>query len=547
MRTCLLTLSAVVFLLTSAVIRADPPATVAASQPAAAISIKSELADLDSPDPKTRIDAVNRLRAMGPAAVPAAERLCQLLSDGAHVRYANAPMNHVPYHDVSVSMAARQALESIGAAAAPALKNVLHKAGTADARSIAADLLVRLKTPMDDLWTAAIFIKDNPPHVRAIAAAQLAKSEGKDVEAALIHALGDPDSTVRVAAVRAFAFEQEKVTSTQFGYRFIIARSSACVEPLITALKNETLAATAEAPLAAIGADAVPALLACVDNPDFKTNPHVFATLAHIAAPKALDVLLPAASHKDPAVRAAIAASLAHYDDPRAADAAIALSADSVPAVREAAYNALACMPKSDADSIFRALAPARIAALKDPEPSVRSAAAGVLASYVEREKNHAVLLEALQDKSDAVRAAATYLLREIGPEGSIDPLIHMLHDPVIAVRRNAIHALTTRPWLTASRKAVPDLIAMLHDPDWFTAELAVDALSDLGDPQAIDPLIDTLENAATGPYKDDPKAVQEIKASCQLALIALTKTEVQADAWRQWRKNHAPAAPAVP
>jgi len=28
----------------------------------------------------------------------------------------------------------------------------------------------------------------------------------------------------------------------------------------------------------------------------------------------------------------------------------------------------------------------------------------------------------------------------------------------------------------------------MLHDPDWFTAELAVDALSDLGDPQAIGP-----------------------------------------------------------
>jgi hypothetical protein len=112
-------------------------------------------------------------------------------------------------------------------------------------------------------------------------------------------------------------------------------------------------------------------------------------------------------------------------------------------------------------------------------------------------------LIKLFRDSSKIVRETAGTALVYIG-QASVDPLIETLKDKDFVVRCHAARALggmTTdyqigRTWVREP-KVVDALIAMLKDPDRAVREDATIALGQIGDPRAIDVLIEAMKDGA--------------------------------------------------
>jgi HEAT repeat protein len=128
-------------------------------------------------------------------------------------------------------------------------------------------------------------------------------------------------------------------------------------------------------------------------------------------------------------------------------------------------------------------------------------------------------LLACFEHADPEVRATAAFLFTALRDTGGTaeQPLMSMLDDPDELVRQSAAYALGTHD----SRRAVPKLIALATrpwqmpsreaDPEaWgeaypYDACAAIDALGQLGDPRAVQPLIFLIESqGADGPMHDE-------------------------------------------
>jgi HEAT repeat protein len=148
---------------------------------------------------------------------------------------------------------------------------------------------------------------------------------------------------------------------------------------------------------------------------------------------------------------------------------------------------------------------------LKDPDSEVRVSAASALGST----KNLSAvepLIAALAETDDEIREAAPTV-------GDADVVVDASSDPNSGARREAAEALGE----IGDLRAVEPLIAALKDTNVSVREGAAEALGVLKDPRAIGPLIDVLRNpddlsrrqaAASLVNFKDPRVVDALIAS---------------------------------
>ena len=142
------------------------------------------------------------------------------------------------------------------------------------------------------------------------------------------------------------------------------------------------------------------------------------------------------------------------------------------------------------------------ILAGRDRDGAVKSAAAEAL-GRIGDSKAVPALIKMFKDTSKIVRETAGTALLYIGEE-SIPALIETLKDPHFVVRCHGVRALggmTTdyqmgRAWTTDSR-VVDALIVALKDEDRAVREDATIALGIIGDPKAVEGLIEAMKDGA--------------------------------------------------
>ena len=290
-----------------------------------------------------------------------------------------------------------------------------------------------------------------------------------------------------------------------------MALGALAVEPHIAALKDEN-SDVRQAAAYALGEikdpRAVEPLIAALKDEDSDVRKAAARALGEIKDPRAVEPLIAALEDEELRVRAAAAEALVKIGAP-AVEPLIAALEDEELRVRAAAAEALGQI--GDA----RAVAPL-IAALKDTDKYVRKAATEALgkigAPAVES------LSAALKDTDKYVRKAAAYALGEIKDPRAVEPLIAALRDS--DVREAAAEALDRLGWkpgkdesagwywmakcewekcVALGASAVAPLIAALKDTDKYVRKAAAEALGQIGEVRAIEPLITSLRST------DDP------------------------------------------
>ncbi len=181
---------------------------------------------------------------------------------------------------------------------------------------------------------------------------------------------------------------------------------------------------------------------------------------------------------------------------------------DPKPSVRKEAVNALGNLGESRAtEEILRLLR-------TDDDPNVRESAAYSLVRLTNDENRSSIvegLISALKkDDASIVREAAAFSVGKVGGEDAEKPLINIVKDKKESdyVVRTAAQALGN----LGSRKAVYELIKLLHRNDPEIRRAAAQSLGKIGDDRAINPLIQRLKLEKIGYVKEEvSKALENI------------------------------------
>ena len=196
-----------------------------------------------------------------------------------------------------------------------------------------------------------------------------------------------------------------------------------------------------------------------------------------------------------PAVRAKVAQSLRLKYDARIAPALLPLLADAHPEVRAAACQALG-------SRYYRQALEALLDRLGDVEAEVRAAAADALGRYYSRRAVNALRV-ALHDEDAEVRCEVVGALTALQQPEAVEPLLKLAQeDTDQAVRLKAIEGLgyLVRPHDLSIREAffpeydpVVQLLKLVDDDEDEIAREAIEALSNIGDERAVNPLVALL------------------------------------------------------
>ena len=222
------------------------------------------------------------------------------------------------------------------------------------------------------------------------------------------------------------------------------------VAPLMEVLHDEDRAVreAATGALRKIGAAAVPALIAALQDPNGNVQEIAVAVLKDLPDPRALEPLIGCLTNKNWIVRMHAAKGLGIVDDARAVAQLVPLLIDPVKAVRVDATDALARIGR----------------------PAL------------------ATLLAALRHEAWVLRLHACEALGKMGAEEAVEPLCQVLvNDRDMAVRQDAAKALGA----IGHSGALEALTAALRDQD--VRPFAVEALGKLKDPRAVGTLIDVV------------------------------------------------------
>ena len=267
-------------------------------------------------------------------------------------------------------------------------------------------------------------------------------------------------------------------------------------------------------------------LIEALEDVDDATREEAAKALADLGDPNTLEELLTAIEDDYWAVRVQIGWALAKIGGERAIDGLIVLFNDSMMEVQAEAVLAMA--------SIGVGTVPKLITCLKDERWRVREQAAKSLGLLKDSQAVQGLMIVAGRDRDGAVKSAAAEALGRIGDskavpaliklfkdtskivretagtallyigEESIPALIETLKDPHFVVRCHGVRALggmTTdyqmgKAWTTDSR-VVDALILALKDDDRAVREDATIALGIIGDPKAVEGLIEAMKEGA--------------------------------------------------
>ena len=265
--------------------------------------------------------------------------------------------------------------------------------------------------------------------------------------------------------------------------------------------------------------------LEALEDVDDATREEAAQALADIGDPKTLDSLLTALDDDYWSVRAHLGFGLAKIGGTKAIEGLIILFNDPMMEVQSEAVKAAASMGNSIVPSLLPCLKDERwrvreqtakvlgeikdpqavqglIIACRDRDGAVKSAAAEALGKIGDP-KGIPALIKLFKDTSKIARETAGTALTYIGT-ASVDALLQSLKDPHFVVRCHAVRALggmTTdyqigRAWVKEPR-VVDALVELLKDSDRAVREDATIALGNIGDPRAVDGLIEAMKDGA--------------------------------------------------
>ncbi len=272
-------------------------------------------------------------------------------------------------------------------------------------------------------------------------------------------------------------------------------------------------------------ADAVDDLLEALEDVDDSTREEAAKSLAELGDPGTLEALLRATEDDYWAVRNHAATGLSKIGGPQAMESLITLFNDTIMEVRNAAVAAMARVGAVTTPRLLASLKDERwrirehaakaagdigdagavdalVTACRDRDGAVKSAAAEALGKIGDP-RAIPPLTKLFRDSSKIVRETAGTALVAIG-EPSVDGLIACLQDKDFVVRCHGARALGGmtsdyqygRSWVK-DPKVVDALVGALKDPDRAVREDATIALGMIGDPKAIDPLIEAMKDGA--------------------------------------------------
>ncbi len=143
---------------------------------------------------------------------------------------------------------------------------------------------------------------------------------------------------------------------------------------------------------------------------------------------------------------------------------------------------------------------------LRDPEPSVRSAAICALEKSGCRDALPA-LVSSLRDNSRAVRLAAAQVLGTLGNLSTVEPLIRLVDDSDWEVRRAAVQSLGK----LGDARAFPTVAKRLDDKEQEVREVAADAMGRVGNDSIVEKMVMTMVDANSGVRQAAARALAKI------------------------------------
>ena len=262
-----------------------------------------------------------------------------------------------------------------------------------------------------------------------------------------------------------------------------------------------------------------------LEDVDDATREEAAKALAALGDPETLDDLLSAIEDDYWAVRVQIGWALAKLGGDRAVEGLITLFNDNMMEVQAESVSAMASMGLGNVPKLITCLKDERwrvreqaaktLGLLKDPQAvkglsvacrdrdgAVKAAAAESL-GRIGDQTAVSFLIKLFKDPSKIVRETAGTALVHIGEE-SIPALLETLKDPHFVVRCHGVRALggmTTdyqmgRAW-TKDARVVEALVKALKDEDRAVREDSTIALGIIGDPGAVDGLIEAMKDGA--------------------------------------------------
>jgi HEAT repeat protein len=325
-------------------------------------------------------------------------------------------------------------------------------------------------------------------YIRRDAAEALGQMKDARAVEPLIAALKDEDSHVRKSAAKALEQMKWQPKDDREQVVWFIAKQN----------WNE---------LVKLGAVAVEPLIAALKDKDYEKDSHVrenaAKALGQIKDARAVELLIAALKDKDFEVSTGAADALGQSKDARAVEPLIAALKDENWSVRIGAAKALGQIKAACAVEPL-------IAALKDKDKYVRIEAVRALGQSKDARVVEP-LIAALKDEAPYVRQSVVWVLREIKDARAVEPLIAALKDENSYVRGDAATALEQMKWqpkddrektvwFIATRNwnelvklgtvAVEPLIAALKDKDKYVRQGAVEALGQIKDARAVEPLV---------------------------------------------------------
>jgi HEAT repeat protein len=449
-----------------------PKERIPADAPA---DVREQIEKLYSANADERSYACRRLGEMREKAGPAVPFLVGMLADKGEYKQMIDPQLPPDVRPLDVKVA--ETLGAIGPAASEALVAAL-RSDDARVRLNAAIGLCHMRTPPVD--AVVVLLSDERPETRAAAAVALGKiaRQGKEVPLdPLAAAVRDKDAGVRAQAALALGLVR--------GPKWFDALAVALGDPEVSVRRAAIEAATQHTG----NPRAREAILAALGDKAAEVRLDAARVLAAYPYPwdEAVEPLMTALRDKEPQVRAAAAVALGRQPsakDQGAIDPLLAALKDQVAEVRAPAARALGRMRDG------RALDPL-LAALKDPDASVRAAAAAALGGITDPRALDAAIAALKEDPDPRVRSGAAKGLGEMKDPGAVEPLAARLREEKIASVRGAIaEALYKVP----DARALDAYVALLADEFWMVRERAAVTLGLLKDPRAVPALVAALK-----------------------------------------------------
>lgn len=349
----------------------------------------------------------------------------------ANNRKASRLVRQLGSQDSAKRIQAAGALLELGAGSAPVLIEALQSRDR-NLPPLAAQILIRMGPTATPALTESL--RGDHPRLRGLAADVLAQTKDPRAVPVLLEALHSEYYTVRAKAARALG----------------IIASPDTLQPLVDTL-NDPEPEVRTAALLAVGRfrepktfDRMADLL--LEDPEIKVRQSAAEALGDTRHPQAVPYLI-----------LALRDSFWWYEREEAADVLL----NAIKTIGEPAVEPL-------------------IAALKDPEGTVRRFAAIVLGDIGDV-RAVGPLGVAIYDLHFEVGHAASESLARFGDAG-LKILTEALHHPEAWLRQHAISGLV----LGGDTRIIPVLLDMLEDPDRDVVKLVIKSLGESGDERAL-------------------------------------------------------------